>query len=93
MALQADYRVNENQVMPNCYWKIGKEDGVRGGVWDIECKIYCYETKADADQNQNELFIYDFLFFYDHGNLDNLFTQIYNELKQNHPLFEDAVDV
>ena len=93
MALQVDYINNENQTIADCYWRIGKYDGIHGGIPDFDCKIYCYETKEDADLGHDELYVYDFKFFYELNLLENLYSQIYRELKYNHPLFEGAIDI
>ena len=93
MALQQDYINGLNQTIPDCYWKLGVDDGFIGGKNGFECKLYCYETKTQADLNQDELFIYDFRLDLDLGVLENIMEQAYEELKENHPLFEDAIDI
>jgi len=92
MALRADYLNEQNETIPNCYWKLGVEDGITGGKHGMKCKLYCYETKEDGDLNQNELYVYPFHFDFEIGKVENIFIQIYEHLKQ-HNMFEEAIDV
>jgi len=91
MALQKDYINVLNQTIPNCYWKVGSEDGILGGKEKLDCKIYCYENKEQADLNQNELYIHEIEFRYDFNKAENIMMQIYEEIK-GHVFFEDAID-
>ena len=92
MALQKDYINESGQTIPNCYWKVGAEDGFTGGKEKLYCKIYCYENKTQADLNQNELYVFEVEFFYSVYGPENVLEQIYEEIKQ-HVFFEDAIDV
>jgi len=92
MALQKDYINELNQTIPNCYWKVGADDGFLGGKEKLYCKIYCYENKEQADLNQNELYVHEIEFYYDFLKTDNIMVQIYEEIK-THVFFEDAIDV
>lgn len=92
MALQQDYINEAGQTIPNCYWKIGIEDGIIGGKYIIYGKLYCYENKTQADLNQNELGYYDFEFQLDMGSPLDIIRQAYIAVKEYDP-FQDANDI
>lgn len=92
MALQQDYINEHGETISNCYWKIGVNDGIRGGKHRFEGKLYCYENQMQADLNQNELTIYWFEFVLDMGNPFDIIKQAYIAVKE-YPPFEDAIDV
>jgi len=91
MALLMDYINEENQTIPNCYWRIGLDDGFSGGKEKLECRIYCYENKEQADLNQNELHVHEIQVFYDWNAVENVLAQIYKEIKE-YEFFENAID-
>ena len=92
MALQKDYINELNQTIPDCYWRVGFDDGITGGKEKLVCKIYCYENQEQADLNQNELYVHEIEFVYDINRAENIIMQIYQEIKE-HEFFEGAIDV
>jgi len=93
MALQIDYIDENNQLFTDSYWKIGLDDGISGGKQNVKCKIYGYENQADADLNQNEIGIYEYDYYHDLYRGENIWIQVYINLKEDHGLFKDAIDV
>ena len=92
MALQNDYINNLGEIIPNCYWRLGIDDGIKGGKYIFSGKLYCYENKTQADLNENELFTYEFDFLLDMGTPSDILKQAYDAIKE-HEYFKDAVDV
>jgi hypothetical protein len=91
MALQNNYIDNLGQTIPNCYWKLGVVDGIRGGKHNFIGKLYCYTNKTQADLNEGELFIYEFDFLLDMGTPSDILKQAYGAIKE-HEYFKDAID-
>ncbi len=77
--------------IPNCYWKIESEYGMRGGKSNISVRISCYKNKIDADSNVNILTAHDFDFTPELYSGVNFIAQAYERAKFL-SYFKNAVD-
>ena len=92
MALLMEYKLSNLDItIPNCYWKIENENGMRGGKNNISIRMSCYENKMDADNNINILTAYDFHFTPELYSGVNFIAQAYEHVKKI-PYFKNAID-
>jgi len=94
MALQKDYYDNRLDVtIPNCYWKIGTEEGITGGKTLLKCKLLAYKDNAHADTNTGEYGRWRFEFVPALEGGINFIAQAYGYIKTSIPEFSSAIDV
>lgn len=93
MALIENYTVPQYEItIPNCYWKVELENGLRGGKEKLHCRLNCFKDKTTADTNKNKYSDYDFEFVPNlSGNTGNFIKQAYIYVKTL-PKFSGATD-
>ena len=72
------YNEHFNITIPNCYWKIERDNGISGGKEQLNVRLNCFKTKEIADTNQNKYMDFDFKFSPDlTEGAENFITQAY----------------
>jgi hypothetical protein len=83
MAIFKDFHDKKYDIIiPNCYWKIENDNGIRGGKTKLNIRLNCFKTKEVADTNKNKFCDFDFSFVPNiTGSTDNFIVQAYNFVK------------
>lgn len=89
--LMGFYQQQYEITIPNCYWKVEVDNGIRGGKEKLQVRINCFKNKEIADTNQNKYMDYDFEFVPDLNSSTNFIAQAYNHAKTL-SFFATAVD-